>query len=179
MAGRIVGARPPGIHGGSLMGVMNDVPGGGDWEQVVSEATEHVRARGDAVAAASAKQRPKSQGPKIAALSVLLVAALGANVWQWTRTPEPMPAAEETRHMAWAVVDVAQAVEDFRADEGRLPSAQDLAHVLHEDVVYQVVGDTYSVTVNGDSGSLTFHGSEDVDTWARNAWSANPSEAGI
>jgi hypothetical protein len=160
------------------MGVTNDVPTGNDWEQVVSEATEHVRVRGSAVAAASEKQKPKSQAPKIAVLSVLLVAAIGVNVWQWTRRPAPMPAAEEATNMAWSIVDVAQAVEDFRADEGRLPSADDIAPLLNEDVTYQVVGTSYSVTVSGDSGSLTFDGSTDVEAWARNAWSANPTEVG-
>lgn len=160
------------------MGVVNDVPTGNEWEQVVSEATEHVRARGDAAAAAAQKQKPKSQAPKIVVLTVLLVGAIGANVWQWTRTPPPMEASEERIHMAWAAVDLAQAVDDFRADEGRLPTAEEIADVIDDDVVYQPLGDGYSITVTGEGGSITFDGTGDVEAWARNAWSANPSEVG-
>ena len=53
-----------------------------------------------------------------------------------------------------------------------------LAAVLNEDITYLPGGETYSITVAGAAGSITFDGAEDVEAWARNAWSANPSEAG-
>ena len=153
-------------------------PAGGEWEQVVSEATEHVQARGAAQVAAEDKQKPKSQGPKIAVLSVLLVVAVAMDIWMWTKLPDPMPADEERQHMAWTVVDVVDAVEDFRSDEGRLPTVDEIADVLDEDVAYQVVGETYAVTISGEAGSITFDGAQDVESWARNAWSTNPTEGG-
>ena len=73
---------------------------------------------------------------------------------------------------------VADVVEDFRLEQGRLPTAEEIDDQLNPDVTYQIVGDRYTVTIAGNAGSITFDGSQDVQAWARNAWSANPSEAG-
>ena len=43
---------------------------------------------------------------------------------------------------------------------------------------YQLIGDRYALTITGEAGSITFDGADDAQAWARNAWSANPSEAG-
>ena len=158
------------------MGDVNGAPTGHDWEQVVSEATEQIRARGDVVAATARKQKPKSQGPTVALLSVLLTAAVALNIWQWNKPPSVMPESQERVNMAWTAVDVAEAVESFRADEGRLPTADEIGDLLDEHVTYQLVGDRYAVTVRGRSGSITYDGAEEPQDWARNAWS-DPTEA--
>ena len=138
---------------------------GGDWNEAIAEASEHVEERGHAADEAAAKQKPRSQGPIIAALSVALVAVVFWNVRALSQPPADIPIVEE-EHLTWFVTDAVEAIEDFQTDEGRLPTVDEAGELLEDDVEYAVSGETYSLTLVGEDGlSMTYESSTPLNDW--------------
>lgn len=135
------------------------------WNDALSEASQHVSARYAAEEEAAEKQKPKSQGPKLAVVTVLFLAVVAWDFRAWVAPPEPMPAAQERENLAWVVADAVESVEDFWVDEGRLPTPADAVDLLGEDITYVVAGDGFSITVEGDGERMTYDGSLSLEEW--------------
>lgn len=138
---------------------------GGDWNEAIAEASEHVQERGHAAEEAAAKQKPRSQGPIVAALSIALIVVGFWNVRALSKPPADIPIQEE-EHLTWFVTDAVETIEDFQADEGRLPTADEAAELLEDDVEYAIHGETYSLTLVGDEGmTMTYESSTPLNDW--------------
>ncbi len=136
------------------------------WESAVAEASAHVEQRGAAAQAAAERQKPKAEGPRIAATVVALVAVIAWNGFVWTRPLEPAPVPVERVNLAWLVADVADEVEDFRAEEGRLPTEEEMAAlVADDDVTYRRRGEGFEITGTGDGATVRYDGSIPVTEW--------------
>ncbi len=101
----------------------------------------------------------------IVAALVVLAAVLVGDVWVLTRTPDPLPGRELEIDLRWLVADVVEAVEDFRAAEGRLPASSDLLDLPEEDIVYERRDDGYVVLAEGDGVHLEFDGNVPLAEW--------------
>ena len=138
---------------------------GGNWDDAVSQASNHVESRNAAEQEAADRQKPRADGWKIAVAFVILIAVVAWNVQSFTSELEAPPLASEEEHLAWFVVDAVEAVEDFRTDEGHLPNAQEALELLEDDVTYQLRGDQYTIAVEGDEGRVVYDGSVPIDDW--------------
>lgn len=138
---------------------------GPGWTETVAEATRHVDARREAEAVASERQKPRTSRARLVATLAALVAVVAWNVVRWTAAVDPLPVAQERMNLAWMVVDVVESIEDFRAEQGRLPNAIEVAQTADEDVEYALTDGGYRVTVHGDGGSISYDGGGDVDQW--------------
>ena len=138
---------------------------GGDWNEAIAQAQEHVEERGHAAEEAASRQKPKAQGPIIAAAVVVLVAVIGWNLRVLSQPPADIPVQEEV-HLAWFISDAVEAIEDFQADEGRLPTVEEAGELLEDDIVYESRGEAYAITVEGDEGTtVTYDSSTPLSDW--------------
>lgn len=144
---------------------MNDPNPKPDWSDAVSQASEHVQAREVALEEAAEQQQPKSRGPVIAALSVLLVAVASWNVYQLLQPPSLPSAYEEATHLRFFVADAVDLIEDFRADEGRLPTHADLGDLLDEELIYEVRGEVYVVGMEGETTRVEYESTMPFEDW--------------
>lgn len=138
-----------------------------DWNQAIAQATEHVEERSHAAEEAATRQRPRSEGPLIAVASVALTLVIMWNVRVLSAPPKDIPIQEEV-HLAWFVADAAEAIQDFRADEGRLPTAAEAAEITEDDVTYSLVDDTYLLSIDGAEGvNVTYESTTPLVDWLR------------
>lgn len=134
------------------------------WNEAIAEASAHVEERGAAAEEAVEKQRPRDNGPIVAALIVLLIASLGWAGYRFQSDPGLVPIDEQT-HLAWFVVDAAEAVEDFAADRGRLPEADEATTLLGEDVVYRLNGEVYEISLLDGERTVEYSSATPLPTW--------------
>jgi hypothetical protein len=135
------------------------------WVEAVGDAAKHVTARDEAMAEAARRQRPQLHSPRLLVAAVVLIGVLCADIWLWTRDQPTEAAAQEREQLAWLVVDAVDAIEDFRAEEGRLPDADESFADLGEDVRYERTATGFAVTVEGDGPPLTFDGTLPIERW--------------
>ena len=151
-------------------------PNQGDWNDAIAQAEEHVEERGHAAEEAAARQRPKAEGPMIAAALVALVAVSIWNVRSFSKPPTDIPVDEEV-HLAWFVADAVEAIQDFQEDEGRLPSDAEATDLLEEDITYSSVGEVFTITVVGEDGmSVSYESSTPLRDWL--TYQAEATEGG-
>ena len=153
---------------------------GAEWKSVVAEASALIEAKDEAAEAAAERQRPKGEGLRLGLTAVALVAVLAWNAWVWTRPPADAVEVDERVNLAWLVADLAEAVEDFREAEGRLPTEAELGDELDADVTYSVSGAEYSVTATGDEGMVRYDGAQALEEWValQASGSGRPAAAG-
>jgi len=135
------------------------------WTQAVAEAEQLVDERAEAEARARESHRPRSRGPVVVLLSVMLVVCLAGNVWlllEPVTLPEPVA---ESENLLWSVVDAAEAVEDFRIENGRLPSSAEIGPELGADVDYERIEREYRVSVAGIETSMSYASSVPLEAW--------------
>lgn len=139
---------------------------GRDLDQAIADASHHVEERGAAAQEAVQKQRPKDQGPLLVALTVLLLMSLG---WVGVRLqvpPTELP-INETANLSWFVVDAVEAVEDFRAEQGRLPDQSEASGMLDEGLVFTASGDVYTVSVDDGLRTLEYTSDTAIEEWVK------------
>jgi len=139
-------------------------PKGRDWNEAITEASEHVEARGAAVEEAKEKQRPRDSGPVLAAATLILVLSLAWVGFRFQAPPEAVP-INETVNLAWFVVDAVELVEDFRAEAGRLPEPGEVATMFEEGTVYSAAGDGYTVTIDDGDRSIEYSSETPLNEW--------------
>jgi len=139
----------------------------GDFRSVVSEASQAVKDRNAAQVEAAERQKPKARGPILAITTVLLVIVGVYDYVALNAPPEVPPPAEVAQDMRVFVATLAREVEAFRAQEGRLPTANELTAegLIEDDIDYVVDGDNYSITFVDVDVSVSYDGSVPVDTW--------------
>lgn len=136
-----------------------------DWSDAVSAASRHVRDRTAAIEEAAERQKPKSRAPILAAVGVIFVAVLGWNVYVLAQPPELPGPAEEALHLRYFVGDAVNLIEDFRAEEGRLPTRADLGDLLDAEIRYDAGEGGYVVGLEGEQVSVEYDGSVPLDAW--------------
>ena len=115
--------------------------------------------------ASGKRQKPKSRTPILVGALALLVVVGAWNVWALTRPPEGLPPEIVADGLRYTVQLAAEAVEDFRADQGRLPSAEEVADYLDDFVVYVVTSDGFAVTAMDGEVQVTYDGSVPLEAW--------------
>ena len=140
-------------------------PRPGDWSEAVSEASAHVQQRKVAVEEATERQKPKSTGRLLAAAAVIFAGVIAWDVYVLMQPPEVPPPAEEAVDLRWLVADAVELIEDFRADEGRLPTRADLGDLLDEEFSYEIRGEAYVVGLEGEGTRVQYDGSVPLDEW--------------
>jgi hypothetical protein len=136
-----------------------------DWSEVVDQAAEHVHKRRAAIQEAAEQQRPRSHGPTLAAVCVVLLGVLAWDVYVISRPPDLPSPAVEAENLRYFVVEAVDVIEDFRADQGRLPTRADLGDLLDEDILYQTRGTGYVVSAEGEGASVEYDSGMPLAEW--------------
>lgn len=139
-------------------------PDRSDWRQAVSEATDHVQDRVVAGKAAAEKQRPKGQGAKILFALLMLLGVLTWDVRQLTIEPE-IPEIDERAHLAWFIADGVDLIEDFRFEQGRLPTTAEASAFLEDDMAYDEMDGEFQISIEGDGIVLEYDSEESFQEW--------------
>lgn len=137
-----------------------------EWAHAVSEAARHAQARTDAQAVAERSHGPISRRVLTAAAATVLAVLIGANAWlalQPATRADPMFYARENR--AWTIADAADAIDDFRLANGRLPTPDEVADDIGTAVRYRPGADGYVVTVSFEGGSIEYDSSIPLEDW--------------
>lgn len=144
--------------------MTEDVKKDGAWDDAIAEASAHVQERGAAAEEAAEKSRPRDQRPLIIALSVLLLASASWAAYRFQAPAEEIPINEDL-HLAWFVVDAAEAVDDFAAESGRLPSEDEATALLDESITYVRNDAGYELRAFEGDRSVEYSSSLPIDQW--------------
>lgn len=145
-----------------------------DWDDVVGDAVDRIAEAEANVAAARERQRPRSRAPLLAVGLVMLAAVAAWDVWYFTRPPEGLPVAVVAEDLRYSVQFVAELVEDFRAENGHLPTPADLGEQTTEEITYAVSGEAYTITASDGSATVTYHSSVPLATWVAGGEEPSP-----
>ncbi|MCH7990911.1 MAG: hypothetical protein IIC35_00660 [Gemmatimonadetes bacterium] len=141
-------------------------------ERLVGDAFRIYRASSGACARLEAIQRaaePQIEGTVVAAAAVLLAAVIAWDVHVMTR-PQNMPLpADEAVDLRWFLADAVELIENFRAEEGRLPSRADLGDLLGDSFSLEIRGQMYVIGLEGAGTSVRYDGSVPLDEWVLGA----------
>jgi len=153
--------------GGSIVYDPKATPS--DWSEALSESTEQAREHALAWKQSGAPQKRRSQGALVAAAAVLLAAVTAWDVHVMTR-PQNMPLpADEAVDLRWFLADAVELIENFRAEEGRLPSRADLGDLLGDSFSLEIRGQMYVIGLEGAGTSVRYDGSVPLDEWVLGA----------
>lgn len=147
------------------MAKENRPPEGKDWSGAVDEVLDTVAEHEAAIEEAEERQRPKSRTPMLVGALTLLVLVGVWNAWVLTRPPESLPPEVVSDGLRYTVQMAAEAIQDFRAEQGRLPSAAEVADYLDDFVVYVVTIDGFAVTAMDGEVQVTYDGSVPLEVW--------------
>ena len=140
-------------------------PTTGDWSDAVSQASDHVVQRDRAIEEAAEGQKPKSKGPLLAAVALIFACVIVWDVQVLTRPPPDLSATEEALHLRWFVAEAVGVIEDFRDENGQLPTRADLGDQMDEEVFYAVRGEAYVVGLDGERITVEYDGTVPLDEW--------------
>ncbi len=143
----------------------NRSPEGKDWSGAVDDVLEKVAEHEVAVEEVEERQKPKSRTPILVGALVLLVVVGAWNAWVLTRPPEGLPPEVVSDGLRYTVQMAAEAVQDFRAEQGRLPSSEEVADYLDDFVVYVVTSDGFAITAFDGEVQVTYDGSVPLEAW--------------
>lgn len=152
------------VKGNGVDEMDSTVAEGRDLDEAIADASHHVEQRGAAAQEALQKQRPKDQGPLLVALTLLLLMSIGWVGVRLQAAPSELP-INETANLAWFVVDAVEAVEDFRADQGRLPDQNEASDMLDEGLVFTASGNAYTVSVDDGIRTLEYGSDTPIEEW--------------
>lgn len=145
--------------------------------EALRDASELARERDKAAASPdSVQHRTRMRGLSAAIAALVVVGAWDVHVL--TRPPEPLAPGVLEVDLQWMVATTVEAIEDFRAVEGRLPTPEEVEAVLEEDVSYTVIDDRYVVTGRGDGVEVRFDGTVGLDAWLGGAAPAGSGAGG-
>ena len=136
-----------------------------DWDDVVGDAVDRIAEAEANVAAARERQRPRSRTGLLGVGLVVLAAVAAWDVWYFTRPPEGLPVEVVAEDLRYSVQFVAELVEDFQAENGRLPTPAELGDQTTEEITYAVTGDAFTVTASDGVATVTYHSSVPLTTW--------------
>lgn len=136
-----------------------------DWSNVVSEASQHVQARAAAIEEAADQQRGAPRGAVLAVVGVLLAVVLAWDVYVFTRPPELPAPAVEAENLRYFVADAVDVVEDFRAEQGRLPTRAELGDLLDPEITYETRGNGFVVGAEGEGVSVEYDSRMPLSEW--------------
>jgi len=136
-----------------------------DMTGTVGEVLETVAEHHAAVEAVEQRQKPKDRGRVLIGALVVLVVVAAWDVWILTKAPEGLPPEIVAADLHFDVQFAVEAVEDFRADEGRLPAAEEISDYLDDDVIYVTDGAGFSVTALDGDVQVTYDGSVPLEEW--------------
>ena len=135
------------------------------WSEAVSQASTHVQQRKLAIEEAAERQKPKSRGLLLVEAAVIFAGVIAWDIYVYTRPQEIPPPAEEAVDLRWFVSDVVELIEDFHAEQGRLPTRADLGDLLDEEFSYDIRGEGYVVGLEGEGARVEYDGSVPLDEW--------------
>jgi hypothetical protein len=136
-----------------------------DWSGAVDDVLEKVARHQAAVLEAEKRQRPPGQGRVLVSALVALAAVVAWNAWMLTRIPEGLPPEVVAEDLRYTVHFAAGAIEDFRAEHGRLPTAAEVEEYLGPEMVYEVDGNAFTVTATDAETQVTYDGSVPLTEW--------------
>lgn len=138
---------------------------GYDLSKAVSQATEHVQDRQSAFEEAAEQQKPKSSGTLLAVAGVVFLGVLAWDAYVLTRPPEVPSAAVQEEHLRFFVSDAVDLIEQFSAEQGRLPTRADLGDLLDEEISYEVRGEGFVVGMEGEGVSVEYDSRQTLADW--------------
>lgn len=136
-----------------------------DWAGAVDEVLDRVAAHEAAVEEVAERQKPRSRLPWLVAALAVLLGVAAWDVWLLSRPPEGLPDVVVLEDLRYEVQLVAEVVEDFRAEEGRLPQAAEIAEYLDEDLEYRSDGTSYVLIARDGDLSAVYDGSVPLAEW--------------
>ena len=136
-----------------------------DWSGAVDDVLDKVAEHKAVAEDVEERQKPKSRTPILVGALTLLVVVGAWNAWILTRPPEGLPPEIVANGLRYSVQFAAEVVEDFRAEQGRLPRAAEVADYLDDFVVYVVTIDGFAVTAMDGDVQVTYDGSVPLDVW--------------
>ena len=146
---------------------------GRDWDGAVGDVLDKVKKHRAAVVEVEERQKPKSQTPVLLGSLVVLLLVGVWNAWLFSRPPEGLPAEAVALDLRYDVQFVVELVEDFRLDNGRLPTVEEMSEYLDEDLLYLVNGSSFQVTVFDGDIEVTYDGTVPLDSWVAVAGGAS------
>jgi hypothetical protein len=135
-----------------------------DIRSALAEAARVADLRDEAASVPGGAPRARTRWLPVATVALVLVVSW--DVYVLTRPPETLPRAELEADLRIIVAAVVEEVDDFRATQGRLPRADEMADVLlDEGMSYTVEGERYVLVAEDGASRLRYDGSEPLDAW--------------
>ena len=136
-----------------------------DWNDAISDASQHVADREQAGEEAAARQRPKSSAPRLIVTFVALVAVAAWNVQAYTAAPDPVPTQRARTGAAWLMADDIQAISDFAEEQGRLPDALEVNDLIDASVVYRPSDAGFTLASARQELGLVYDSQVPLEAW--------------
>ncbi|MFQ5536857.1 MAG: hypothetical protein ACE5GJ_05330 [Gemmatimonadota bacterium] len=140
-------------------------PSDKDWDGAVNEVMTKVAEHEAAVRAVEAGRPRRSRIWLLLFSGLAILGSAVFNVWYFTRPPPGLPPEVVTRDLRWEAWAVAQEVEAFREQEGRLPSPEEISEVMDEGVSYTADGEHYRIAVEDGDLRVVYEDTVPLDTW--------------
>lgn len=144
-----------------------DQPERRDFQGAVADAAKAVAETKAAQDEAAERQKPRPRGPILVASLVLLVVV---GIYDWyvlTRPPEALPDDIVAADLRISVGTLAEEIDLFFAQEGRLPTVADLTadELLDEGVTYAAQDSGYTITATDEVVTVTYESATDLESW--------------
>ena len=135
---------------------------GGHWNDLVAEASEHVKERVEAMAAPSEPPPPsRARGTLLAFLTVALVGVIGWNIYFFAFSGKPSSVFEETALLA-SLFLAQQAVEEGWEETGSFPASLVVIGADEEELTFTPTETGYIITATGVYREVSFQRGDDI-----------------
>lgn len=141
-------------------------------ERTLHEASELAKERDES---ATMRDGPPAarRARTLAAVGIAFAAVAAWDVYVLSRPPETLPPQVTEIDVRVMVATAVEAVEDFRTEEGRLPTPAEIEAVLDEDITYSARGDRYLISAEVGGTRIEYDGDEPLDDWIVSAETAS------
>lgn len=141
------------------------------WSEALTDAVDHVKAKTEAQE--KQEQPPKDRRPFfLAAGFVILAIVWGFNIYYFTRPIPPLSPQEQMRDLREEISYMAQEVQAYFDEEGRLPTPAEVGFDTEEWLEYTVVSaeaGQYTISATEGTVSVTYDGTLPLLQWVEGA----------